>query len=76
MEFPLTVSSAARDLKPHHIANYAYDLCSIFNEFYQAVPVLKAERGEKEARLVLVGAVKITLSNALSLLGIEAPEEM
>jgi arginyl-tRNA synthetase len=41
-EFPEAAELAARDMRPHYIATYAYELATIFNEFYQAVPVLKA----------------------------------
>jgi arginyl-tRNA synthetase len=63
-------------MRPHYIANYAYGLAEAFNHFYQALPVLKADKGLKEARLALVAAAKQVLANALSLLGIAAPEEM
>jgi arginyl-tRNA synthetase len=76
MEFHETVSNAARDYKPHYIANYAYKLATLFNDFYQALPVLKAYPRTKSARLALVKAVQITLRNSLGLLGIEAPERM
>ncbi len=75
-EFPDTVSRAARDLRPHYIANYAYRLADLFNNFYQKVPVLNAEKEEREARIALVIASKTVLKNALNLLGIEAPERM
>ncbi|MCX6814572.1 MAG: arginine--tRNA ligase [Candidatus Aenigmarchaeota archaeon] len=75
-EFPETVSRAAEDCKPHYIANYVFSLATAFNEFYQSIPVLKAKKCSREARLALVSAVKTTLKNGLFLLGIEAPEEM
>jgi arginyl-tRNA synthetase len=75
-ELPETVQRAARDCKPHYIANYAYTLATAFNEFYQAVPVLRSEGGLKQARLALVMATRDVLKSGLFLLGIEAPEEM
>ncbi|MEM3018941.1 MAG: DALR anticodon-binding domain-containing protein [Candidatus Bathyarchaeia archaeon] len=52
-------------------------MASAFNAFYDHLPVLRAEPRElRDARLALVKAFKITLRNALSLLGIEAPERM
>ena len=75
-EFPETVARAAEDCKPHHIANYVYSLATLFNEFYQSVPVLKARKAEREARVALVFSVRNVLKSGLSLLGIEAPEEM
>lgn len=73
---PYVVDTAARDLKPHLLANYARELAETFNQFYRFVPVLNAEPELREARLALVDAARITLANALDLLGIAAPEEM
>ncbi len=39
-------------------------------------PVLKAEEGIREERLLLVLAVKQVLRNGLDVLGIKAPERM
>ena len=75
-EFPEIVAKSARELRPHVVASYTYELCDMFNEFYQFVPVLKADRETRAARMALVRAVQITLRNALNLLGIEAPERM
>lgn len=75
--FPEIVGTAADDLKPHHVAVYLHELADAFNTFYQTVPVLKAGNTElKEARLRLVLATKNVLSAGLSLLGIDALEEM
>ena len=77
IEFPDVVEQTLRDLKPHYICNYAYDLANIFSEFYHACPVLKAETKKlRDFRLTLVKATKITLKNSLNLLGIDTPERM
>jgi arginyl-tRNA synthetase len=77
IEFPDVLERAVRDLRPHYICNYAYELANTFNEFYHACPVLKAETKKLRAfRLTLVKAAKITLKNSLYLLGIETPERM
>jgi len=75
-EFPEVIESAGRDIKPHLIPAYLNELASLFNKFYMDHPVLKAEEGVKEERLLLVLAVKQVLRNGLELLGIEAPEKM
>ena len=75
-EFPELVQKAAREMRPHYVATYAYELCDAFNEFYQFVPVLKAGEKTRQARLAVVLAVRQTLANALHLLGIDAPEKM
>lgn len=74
--FEEVVEKAALDLKPHYIAEYALELSTIFSRFYTKNPVLTAESGEKEKRLVITAATANTLKNSLYLLGIEAPEKM
>jgi arginyl-tRNA synthetase len=73
---PSMVDSAAQDLKPYVVATYARELAETFNQFYRAVPVLKAEEELRNARLVLVDCARIVLANVLGLLGITAPESM
>lgn len=75
-KFPEIVEQAGRDVKPHLIPWYANELASLFNRFYMDHPVLKAEEGILEERLLLVLATKQVLRNTLELLGIEAPEKM
>ena len=72
--FPETVNKAAREYKPHLIANYLIELSRQFNEFYHKIPVLQSK--EKQDRLLLIKAVKQVISNGLGLLAIMAPEEM
>jgi arginyl-tRNA synthetase len=75
--FPETVEEAARNLRPERIAEYANDIASKFNLFYDNVPVLKTKQeGLRRARLRLVEATKTALANVLSLIGIEAPSRM
>jgi arginyl-tRNA synthetase len=74
IQFPAAVEEAAKDLRPHYMCNYAYELATVFNTFYHACPVLRAE--EKEFRLALVKAAKITIGKSLELLGIVPLEKM
>ncbi|MBP3039101.1 arginine--tRNA ligase [Bacillaceae bacterium Marseille-Q3522] len=76
-EFPLAVAEAAEKRMPHRISNYIFELASVFHSFYNAEKVLDPENPDKsKARLALIKAVKITLKNALSLIGVAAPEKM
>ena len=74
--FPNIIEESAVSRKPHKLASYVFELASCFNQFYRDMPVLKAEKDEKNARLALVDCFRIVLRNALNLLGIDAPEEM
>lgn len=75
-DFPDIISSATKQLKPHLIANYLYELSQKFSEFYHSCPVLQAEEELKKARLLLVSCVKQVLKNGLQLLGIDVLEKM
>ena len=62
--------------QPHRIVFYAYDLAGDFHSFYNAHRVLGVGPELEGARLVLSEATRVVLANALSLLGISAPEKM
>jgi arginyl-tRNA synthetase len=74
--FPTEVQRAADEYKPLIIASIAYDIAKAFASFYDKCPVIQADEEIRNARLQLVMAAKQTLANALSLLGIQAPEVM
>ncbi|HKZ43504.1 MAG TPA: arginine--tRNA ligase [Anaerolineales bacterium] len=75
--FPMIVQQAAEEYRPLVMANFAYELANTFHSFYHAVKVIQAETNEiMNARLRLVAAARQTISNALWLLGITAPEAM
>jgi arginyl-tRNA synthetase len=73
-EFPQAVEHAYNQLNPSIIANYSFQLCQIFNEFYHECPVIFSK--EEEQRLCLVKAFMSVQKSALSLLGIDVLEEM
>jgi len=75
-KFPEEVAKAAKELSPHLIVFYAYELAKAFHSFYNAHRVLGEERSLSDARLVLVRAVQVVLLNVLGLLKINAPEVM
>jgi arginyl-tRNA synthetase len=74
--FPDEVQRAAAEYKPLIIASIAYDIAKAFAGFYDACPVVQAATQVRQARVRLVAATKLTLANALGLLGIAAPEVM
>ncbi|MBU4056635.1 arginine--tRNA ligase [Patescibacteria group bacterium] len=74
--FDEVVERAGEEFMPNIIAEYLYKLANNFNLFYELVPVLKAEKDLRQARLALISAVAITLKNGLKLLGIETLERM
>ncbi len=74
--FPEIISKATSELRPHLIANYIYSLAQTFNEYYHKHNILKADEKVKDARLLLISAVRQVLKNGLNLLGIDVLEKM
>lgn len=75
-EFEPTIESAAESRAPHRLTNYIQDLASAFHKFYNAEKVLSDDIEKTKAHVALIEAVKITLHNALALVGVSAPESM
>jgi arginyl-tRNA synthetase len=76
-DFPQVVADAARMRAPHRVATYIQELAAAFHSFYNAEKVLDpANRELSEARLALITATRTTIANALSLIGVSAPEKM
>lgn len=75
-DFPGEVASAASGLAPQRIARYLHELAGLLHSFYNSHRVITSDRDVSMARLVLVDATRITLKNALRLLGLTAPERM
>jgi len=59
---------------PHHVCTYLYELAQTFNRFYENNRVMGDPR--EAERIGLVGQYAATLKNGLTLLGINAPEQM
>lgn len=74
--FPEVVENAALKYKPHLLANYSYELASLFSKFYEKCPVLQADEPLKNSRLALVWAFMQTMKNCLKLLGIDEVDMM
>ncbi len=75
-DFPTVVEGAARALEPHRISGYLEDLARMVNGWYHHHRVLDVGAELTKARLVLARASQIVIRNALTLLGVSAPERM
>ena len=77
VDFEAVVLRAGKEYSPALIANYAYDLCKEYNQFYHDTSILKEEDTQKrELRLALSACVARVIKTAMRLLGIEVPERM
>lgn len=75
-ELPEVVQDAAYTRSPYKVANYLKDLAGCFHQFYTHNRVITEDRALMIARLKLVMATKQALYNALTILGLTAPEKM
>lgn len=71
-----TLYAAGRDLSPSAICNFTYELCSLFNNFYSACPILKSADEVLRFRVWLTSLFKNTLGEALDVLGLPTPSRM
>ncbi len=75
--FPEVVEDAAAAQETQGVTTYATELATAFHAYYRDARVIDASEPARSAkRLALVDAARVTLANALSLLGISAPEAM
>jgi len=73
---PDQVREAGERFEPHHLTVYLKELASLFHYFYTRHRVITDDRKLTSARLFLIQAVKIAISDLLGILGISAPEKM
>jgi arginyl-tRNA synthetase len=72
-QFSDYISKAAEEYKPNYVARYLLELAKLFNSYYNNTD---KKIVENKSSLALVTCVKQVLSNGLSILGIESPEQM
>lgn len=78
MDFEHTLVSAYENRATDMIANYAYDLCQLTNNFYHNCPILRDDIDDKTkaGRLYIAKLAFDTLSTAIDLMGLKIPNEM
>jgi arginyl-tRNA synthetase len=74
-DFPAIIARSAEQFEPSIIAKYALSLAKKFNKYYAKVKILTADE-QLNARLGLVTATSVVLTESLRLLGVNAPKEM
>jgi len=74
--YPEEIRISAVNKQPHNMASFAYDLANAFHVFYNKCRVITGDDKLTSARVYLVKATQQVLQNVLSLLGLNAPEQM
>jgi len=73
---PDTIDDCAVHFEPHRLTYYLSELASCFHSFYNKNRVISEDQALTAARLYLLKRTAQTLKNALTILGISAPERM
>jgi arginyl-tRNA synthetase len=75
--FENKLKEAAREYSPAIIANYAYELAKVYNQFYQSIPIFaESDQNKLRMRIALSNAVAHAIKGSMALLGILVPEKM
>ena len=76
LEVSEVIDQAAKERKPHHIANYLYDLSVVANNFYQNNKIIGLEGKQKDDLEVVLNFNNKVIETLLGLLGISIPKAM
>ena len=76
LEFEDVIISASRNGYPHLVANYLYELASLFHSYYAAEKIVTDDDIYTSERIALLAAIKIVINNAANMLGLILREEM
>jgi arginyl-tRNA synthetase len=75
-DYPAMLSNAAETLAPHDLTFYLRDVAGAFHSYYAAERFLADDAALTQARLALLTATRQVIRNALTVLGVSAPEKM
>jgi len=75
--YPAVLIESAAEFNPSSLCNYSFQLAQLFNTFYDAHSISKAESEEKkQLRIMIIIITSSVLRHAMNLLGIKLPEKM
>ena len=74
--YPQVIKDAADRYEPSVIARYSIDLAHAFNKFYHECQINVEDATTKYTRTNIVKIARYIIKDALSLLGIQCPEQM
>jgi arginyl-tRNA synthetase len=76
-KYAISIEDTINNMEPKLIALYAYELATMFNLFYEKLPILKESDAEiSRARISLVEAIRKILKIFISFVGITPLERM
>ena len=76
-KFNEMLQTAYKELAPHRICSFIYDLANAFNSFYHDTKIIAEDDKVKQSSwIALISLVQDLLLQCIELLGFEAPERM
>ena len=76
-KYTMVIQDTIKNMEPKLIALYAYELATMFNLFYEKLPILKEKDAKiSQARISLVEAIRRILNIYISFVGITPLERM
>lgn len=76
-KFSEVIYSSYKEMAPHRICNYIYDLANAFNSFYHDTKIITEDDAVKQASwIALITLVQDILLTSIDLLGFDAPQRM
>ena len=76
LRWPDVVREAAEAIEPHRLAFFTDELAAAIHRFYKNCRVVTDDAPLTAARLLLSLAARVTIANALGLMGVSAPDRM
>lgn len=76
-QFNDVMETSYKELAPHRVCAYIYEVANAFNRFYHENNILNEENKEKQSSYInLLSLTKKVLEQCIDLLAIDAPEQM
>ena len=76
IEFEELIIKLKDKSEPQLLANYLFELATLFHKYYANYKIISDDKILTEARLKLIKAIRIVIRNGLDILGISHPERM
>lgn len=76
VSLPQEIAMCAQSMEPSKLTRYVLDLAALFHSFYNSCRVKCDDEKLMHARLILIKVTKQVIENVLSILRINAPDEM
>ena len=75
-QYPGVLREAGNSASPHHLTRYLHTLAGVFHAYYNDCRFIVDDEAQRNARLLLITAVRKVIADGLRLIGVAAPDKM